>query len=171
MIKTIFFILGLILALVTSELFYLHYSRVEPSSYTVNDQTFTIKKVTEGESTCFLLLNPDGTVADSSLCGSTDLFCSPPRIIRFDMNNDGLDDLYIHECGGHGYLTFDGTTHKLVFIDLGQYDKSDIVARPAFLFEMLASGSTLFYALISAIASVCAFTVAIFLKKRKKNLS
>jgi len=48
----------------------------------------------------------------TQLAGSTDLVCDPPRLVVWDVDRDGTEDLYFQHCGGQGYLSCDGLTIK-----------------------------------------------------------
>ncbi len=39
-----------------------------------------------------------------TLAGSLDTLCDPPFVARFDVNDDGVADLYFRNCRGHGYV-------------------------------------------------------------------
>ncbi|MEO5643878.1 MAG: hypothetical protein ABIQ40_03860 [Bacteroidia bacterium] len=173
MIKKIFLIAAVITAVITISLLYLHFTRLEPTTFSGDGFNCSIKKIVNGETTCFLLLNENGAVADSNLCGSTDLLCDPPYLIRYDMNNDGEDDLYLHECGGHGYLSYEKSNGKFNYTELGQYDAADISAKPRFLFDLLKSGDTLLYAIFAGASSLIAFILFLVLRRKYagKNIS
>ena len=62
----------------------------------------------------------------ASLTESTDRLCDLPYTMWLDVDGDGMEDLYFHECGGHGYLS--GHGGSISFIDLGQWDPEDAPA-------------------------------------------
>ena len=103
--------------------------RYNPAQVSFDSKLFAIETIEEGEGIWFIIKDDQGGVADSSLGGSVDLVCAPPFIILYDMNQDGKDDLYLHECGGHGYLAYNSTSEKFEYVNLGQWDPSDIRLR------------------------------------------
>jgi hypothetical protein len=74
-----------------------------PDEVTWHGRTYAIEPHDEAEARCFDFVR-DGQVAFRE-CGSTDTFCDPPTIARFDVDHDGTDDIFVETCSGPRYVT------------------------------------------------------------------
>ncbi len=68
----------------------------------------TVVRTEEKEAVLFELRDRVTSEVLIQLRGSTDLVCDPPRLVVWDVNGDGEEDLYFQHCGGHGFLACDG---------------------------------------------------------------
>jgi hypothetical protein len=72
--------------------------------------------------------------------GSTDLGCDPPSLYVFDVDGDGIADVYMQACSGHEYLRYRSELDRLDEIDLGQLDSFSAPGLQTFWFAELMSG-------------------------------
>jgi len=99
-------------------------ARLNPNAVEWDRVRYEVVVVDYAESRSFTLVHEGREVA--SLTGSTDRLCDIPYTMWLDVDDDGVKDLYFHECGGHGYLSGHGGT--ISFINLGQWDPEDAPA-------------------------------------------
>lgn len=74
----------------------------------------TIKREAVGESVAFKVVDSASAEVMARLTGSVDLLCDSPRLKIWDVNRDGIKDLYFQHCGGHGYLACHGKAVRFV---------------------------------------------------------
>jgi len=154
--------LHIVILIIWSATLYLcweQYRRSNPSFFNQpNCPKVNIVTEEKNEWVHFYFIDVTTSVTLIQLAGSTDLVCEPPTLKLWDVDGDGISDLYFEECSGHGYLKIEDK--KLLFIKLPDQNRQFI----NFWFKLI------FYNIYKiTISFVCIiFTVLIILLLIKK---
>lgn len=163
----VFLLLIISLTAIGSYLWLEDLNRYNPDSLAIGDQKFSTQKMSRGAFDIFLVKDQSGVTVDSSLGGSRELVCDPPYIIKYDLDKDGNDDLYLHHCGGHGYLAFRSGQFEYTALDDSGFTNESI--QPGWLFGIIDSRFAKPFAFICLVSAFVLLAIALVLRTKKRN--
>lgn len=139
--------------------------RLDPSSVRWDGREFRIDHYHTGDVAGFSFVDTRDERVKGSIGGEMH-DCDLPHIVRFDANDDGVDDFYYTGCNGEGIISYDVVHGSAGLVRFGP-DHPSPAELESFWFHEWKSGGWRLTLLGVAIALVGALGIAIMLRRTK----
>jgi hypothetical protein len=126
---------------------------LDPASVDWNGMRYDVVMSEDASSRTFKLKSQGRAVA--SVSGATDTLCDQPYTMWIDVDGDGMNDLYVHRCPGHGYLR--NRRGSIEFVDLGQWNRDDAPVLSGWWASAIRSGGVQ-WIIIGSVAMIISLT-------------